>query len=73
MINLNEYATKSERTGRWCLNSGSPKYRSYAETVQIVEACLYLGVPVTDVITSTAWHALVMKVAALEARPEETS
>lgn len=64
---LNAYARPSEHAGRWRIG-GSPYDHSRDETLALIRSCLFLDVPVTDVLSSTTWWALVSKVAELERR-----
>jgi hypothetical protein len=56
--------------GRWWFSN--PLFtHTKAEALQIAEACLILGVPVNDTLTSRAWLALLRKVVRLETRVEQ--
>jgi hypothetical protein len=56
--------------GRWYFRDGGGVEYGHTEeeALKIVEACLDLGVPVTDRLTAKAWAALVQKVTELEDR-----
>jgi hypothetical protein len=45
-----------------------PMWHTEAHALEVAQACLYLGVPVTDVVSSTAWLTLLRLVAELEQR-----
>lgn len=51
--------------GRWSFGGGY--WHSAPEARQIVRACLTLGTPVTDVLSSASWATLIDTVATLHA------
>lgn len=62
---LHTYARPSEHAGRWRVGD-SPYDHSRTETLALIRSCLFLGVPVSDMLSSMTWWALVSKVADLE-------
>ncbi len=58
--------------GKWILGYGtkeeSPFPHDLESVLHIIRACLTLGVPVTDKVTSKAWGVMIEKVADLERR-----
>jgi hypothetical protein len=68
-------AYRNPETGLWTWHSDDPPSRimwhSEEDALRITRACLHLGRPVTDVVTATAWLALVERVIDLERRIEE--
>jgi hypothetical protein len=63
---LARYA-KRDGGGRWWFSDPRTTHDRKA-TLAIIDACLVLEVPVTDLVTSQAWLKLVRRVADLEAR-----
>ncbi len=63
---LTEHATEDPATGCWHFGSHFP--HSKDDALRIVEACVTLGVPISDTLTSNAWLALVRRSAELEHR-----
>ncbi|MGP4092964.1 hypothetical protein [Nonomuraea sp. KM90] len=55
---------------RWWFSSSNATHTE-EEALRIVEACLLLGAPVTDRVTSEVWWTLVSRVVALDKRVSE--
>lgn len=53
-------------TNAWWRISDAGPYHREEDALAIIRACLMLGVPVTDTITSEMWLALVERVAQIE-------
>jgi hypothetical protein len=68
-IDLADYATQTN-DGRWYFGSFCQYAHGEAAATAIVEACLLLDVPVTDVVTAPAWLKLIDRVVTLSERVE---
>jgi hypothetical protein len=55
--------------GLWGFHGGHP-FHTEDQALAITRACLILGVPVTDVLSSTTWGVLVDRLAEIERRLE---
>jgi hypothetical protein len=66
MTALREQAHRDD-DGLWWFSDPAYK-RSEADALKIAEACVMLGVPVDDRMSSAAWLTVVRRIAALEER-----
>lgn len=66
---LREHAHRNG-SGRWWFSSPDATH-SEADALRIVQACMELDVPVTDIVSTAAWWTLVSRVAKLQGRVRE--
>ncbi len=64
MAALRESATKHPSLDQWHFPGGP--YHREQDALDITEACLMLGVPVSDVISGRAWLILLRRLADIE-------
>jgi hypothetical protein len=66
---LEEYAYKSLTEDGWYLKGSSTAItHSEQSALDIIRACLILGVRVTDILTADAWWKLIQRVTDIDAR-----
>ena len=67
---LRASATFSTKKGLWTWNpyEKKPFWHTEKSALQITKACLYLNVPVTDIVTGQTWLRVVERLIRLEER-----
>jgi hypothetical protein len=67
---LRRYAKQVTRNGstRWYFGNDPSFTHGREQALEIIDACLLLGVPVTDMVSGSTWLRMILRIVSLERR-----